>query len=178
MKHLRAVCAFTILAAVACAQDSTRPDLRGVWQYRDPKTGAALMDFAFNQSGDSVTVRRLPPEKPDVLLYEGTFENDRVIAGMALRVKGETRWTPVKITIADHDHLDWKGDTLTRATPKDAALITTLHRMSLEQPPLPCQCYPGIAHVSSLRSFGRILAIAAPCPARTLPSAPATNLSR
>ena len=135
----RAVSVFTVLAAVACAQDSTRPDLRGLWHIFDPGSPqTAVSDLTISQTGDGVVIRWLPPEKPDIVIYEGTFESNTVIAGRQLdtRAPQENRWQPLKVTVADANHLQLGRDvTLTKASPKDAAVFDMQRRMSLEKLP-------------------------------------------
>jgi hypothetical protein len=135
----RVVFAFMILAAVACAQDSTRPDLRGVWHFLDPGNPQTIMaDFTISQAGDDVVMRLLPVEKPDMVVYEGTFESSTVIAGRQrdMRAPEENRWQPLKVTVTDANHLQLgTGLTLTKAAPRDAAVFNMLRRMSLEKLP-------------------------------------------
>jgi hypothetical protein len=135
----RAVFAFMILAAVACAQDSTRPDLSGVWHFLDPRNPQTIMaDFTISQAGDDVVLRLLPVEEPDIVVYEGTFESSTVIAGRQrdMRAPEENRWQPLKVTVTDAKHLQLgTGLTLTKAAPRDAALFNRLRRMSLEKLP-------------------------------------------
>jgi hypothetical protein len=138
MKPLRTVYLFTILSAVACAQDSTRPDLRGVWHFLDPRNQTIVADFAISQAGDGVTIRWLPVEKPDIVMYEGTFESGAVIAGRHLDTGApqENRWVPLKITVLDANHVQMdQGLILTKAVPRDAAVFNMLRRMSLEKLP-------------------------------------------
>jgi len=140
MKSVRLIGALTILTA--CAADSIapgRPDLRGVWHVFDPRMPrVALSDFTISQSGESVVIRWLPAFKPDIVTYEGTFENNTVIDGRQLdtRAPEANRWTPLKITVTDLNHIELDaGVVLKRASPQDAAVFGKLRRMSLEKLP-------------------------------------------
>ena len=136
MKHLL-IGTLTILTAVAADSTITngRPDLRGLWQAHNPADPKTIMAYyTVSQSGNGFTMTYLPAGKPEIVMFEGSFESNALVAGKA---QGDTlRWTPAKIGVPDANHLKLEdGPMLIRATPSEAAIFKQLRRFSFTKIP-------------------------------------------
>jgi len=125
----------------AVAQSATdvargRPDLRGLWQAHNPRSPQTVMaSFNVIQSGDRFTLQALLPGKPEMTVFDGTFESNEVITGQALDTKSppnNPRWVPLNVRVRDGNHLELDaGLILTRATSGQAADFNGQRRASL-----------------------------------------------
>ena len=139
MNTIKAITALAILAVAGNAQDSSRPDLTGLWHiYATSNPQKPMGDFTIRQSGDSVTVSWLPFAKPAIVAMDGKFETNSVITGKQLDTSApeQNRWTPIRLVVKDSDHLEvGPGLIFRKASPKETAEFNRLRAMTLEKLP-------------------------------------------
>jgi hypothetical protein len=90
------------------------------------------------QSGDNITVKFLPPGRPEIVIYEGTFESDTVIAGRELDTSApqENRWLPMRSVVRNLNQVQLDPKIiLKRGTPNEAVPYEIMRRMASEKLP-------------------------------------------
>ena len=133
---MKIVNALFCLFGVVGTASAKGPDLNGVWTIMNPDQKSVFNYFHATQTGNEVKMSLVRDGKPEVIVYDLTFQSDGLITGRSL--SADQVWRPAKFIVTDANHLKLEGfpAPFVRGNSRDAAWVTETRKL---QGPLPAK---------------------------------------